>query len=262
VVPSIGRRRRAGWLLVALCAVSILGLLSADRSSRSEPREPVALILAERGAGPGGPADATAPDAGDSPVALAPAPASAELPPVAADEQATAAIPDSVHVTTSSQYYAVEGASISSLLTSLRRHGPSDGSGTWAASTGWVFRWSYQPIADPACRVASAHVELELTGTYPQWDAPDGVAPAVSTAWSSYLTHVELHEHGHQQIAERAAADLVRTLETLPAQTSCDTLAASARATAADLLARHAEAQAAYDRETGHGATQGAVLSE
>ena len=32
--------------------------------------------------------------------------------------------------------------------------------------------------------------------------------------------------------------------------------------TAAELLARHAQAQLAYDRDTGHGATQGAVLGE
>jgi predicted secreted Zn-dependent protease len=72
---------------------------------------------------------------------------------------------------------------------------------------------------------------------------------------------VELHEHGHRDIAEAAANDLARTLEALPGHPSCDALAAAARNAASTLLARHAQTQIAYDRETGHGATQGAVLS-
>ena len=48
----------------------------------------------------------------------------------------------------STDFYAVEGSSLSALLASLRANGPSDGHGTWAANTAWVFRWSYQPVTD------------------------------------------------------------------------------------------------------------------
>lgn len=176
--------------------------------------------------------------------------------------QATTGLPAAVQVTSATTYYDVEGADIRALLASLRQRGPSDGHETWAASTSWVFRWTYQPTLDPVCRVQAAHVSLDLAYTYPQWNAPANVAPTVTTAWRGYLARVELHEHGHRDIAEAAANDLARALEALPEQASCDTLAETARTTAADLLARHSQAQVAYDRETGHGATQGAILGQ
>ena len=80
---------------------------------------------------------------------------------------------------------------------------------------------------------------------YPQWNAPANAAPAVATAWQGYLARVELHEHGHRDIAEAAANDLARTLEALPGYPSCDALADAARTAASTLLVSHGQ-------ETGH----------
>jgi predicted secreted Zn-dependent protease len=205
--------------------------------------------MTARGIGSGGPATSEAPsDTRAAPSDTPAAPLSVEP-------------ADGVRVTYATQHYAVEGSSLSTLLASLRTRGPRDGDGTFAANTAWSFRWSYRTVADPDCRVASAHVDLELTSTAPAWQAPEAASPSLVDAWDGYLTHVEQHEQGHQAIAQSAAAELVQALQALPAQGSCDDLAAVARDTAGTVLARHAEAQAAYDRETGHGAAQGAVLS-
>jgi predicted secreted Zn-dependent protease len=165
-------------------------------------------------------------------------------------------------VTSATTLYEVEGADARTLLASLRQRGPRDGHESWAASTGWVFRWSYQPVADAGCHVQRASIALDLTFTYPRWAPPPDAAATLVTAWQRYLARVELHEHGHRDIAQGAADDLIRTLEALPAQATCNDLAVVARATVDERLTRHAEAQATYDRETGHGATQGAVLAE
>jgi predicted secreted Zn-dependent protease len=178
------------------------------------------------------------------------------------DEQAATARPLAVQVTSATSFYEVDGADIRTLLASLRQRGPSDGRQTWAASTSWVFRWAYQPILDATCRVQAARVDLDLTYVFPAWNAPTNAAPAVASTWEGYLARVELHEHGHRDIAQAAANDLARALEALPGQASCEALAEAARAAATELLARHAQTQIAYDRETGHGATQGAVLRE
>jgi predicted secreted Zn-dependent protease len=206
--------------------------------------------LTAQGAGPGG--SATSSVAND---------ALAAAPPSTLDNATTAPPTDAVRLTTATEYYPVEGSTVRSLLASLRERGPSDGHGTWAANTAWAFRWSYQPVAGSECRVGSARVDLTLTYTYPQWTAPADVAPTVVAAWDGYLARVELHENGHRDIAEAAAADLVKELEALPAQGSCGALAATARTTAGQILARHADEQRAYDQETGHGTTQGAVLT-
>jgi predicted secreted Zn-dependent protease len=183
-------------------------------------------------------------------------------PPGAPSGQTASAAPGPVQVTSATTFYAVEGADVRSLLASLRQRGPADRHGTWAASTSWVFRWSYEAVAQADCRVQRAGVALDLTYTYPQWTPPLGASDTLIGAWQGYLARVELHEHGHRDIAQGAAAELVRTLETLPAQATCDALADSARAAAEALLTRHNQAQITYDRETRHGATQGAVLSE
>jgi predicted secreted Zn-dependent protease len=215
-----------------------------------ERRGAVAEASVDWGIGSGGAAFAMAPDR-----------AVAAAPPELPEEHAPASLPIGVRMRASTTYYDVEGVDLRGLLASLRQRGPSDGHGTWAASTAWAFRWSYRPVAAGGCRVATAHVDLDLTYTYPQWTVPPDAAPAAVSAWQTYLTHVERHEQGHREIAEAAAADLVQTLEMLPAAGTCDQLAASARAAVTERFARHAELQVAYDEETGHGATQGAVLT-
>jgi len=244
--PSGARRFRAYGLYALLVAIAIL----APGTSPAVLTDRAPTGLPYDGTGAGGPLLPAA--SGTVLAAEAPGPP---------DPQTTAATTGAVQVTAATSYYDVEGADIRALLASLRQRGPSDGHGTWAASTSWVFRWSYQPVVDTACRVQVARVSLDLAYTYPRWDAPAAVAPNVTTAWQGYLSRVELHEHGHRDIAEAAANDLARAIEALPGHASCDALAETARATAAELLARHTQAQAAYDRDTGHGETQGAVLS-
>lgn len=253
MLPSTLRQPGGVGSLVALCSLVVASVLLTQPTFESAWHRivgPAPVVLTSQGAGTGGPATSSAPT--DRLAATAPG--------VPGD--GTTAVPtENVRLTASTEYYPVEGASVNTLLDSLRERGPSDGHGTWAANTAWVFRWSYQPASGAECRVGSARVDLALTYTYPRWATPVDVAPGLVMAWASYLDRVEHHEHGHRDIAEAAAADLVATLEALPAQTSCDALATTARATASQILARHADEQRAYDRETGHGATQGAVLT-
>jgi predicted secreted Zn-dependent protease len=255
MLPSRTKRPRLDRL-VALCTVLLAAMclvLIVPNGGWDGLRGPARVVLTEQGAGPGGSAL--------SPVSSASDAVRAVVPPEAPDAQVTPPPADGVSITDSTDFYAVDGSSLSTLLSSLRERGPSDGHGTWAANTAWVFRWSYQPVSDAGCRVASAKVDLALTYTYPRWTVPADAPPGLVAAWDSYLANVELHEHGHRDIAEAAAADLVKMLEALPAQGSCDALTATARTTASQLLARHAESQRTYDQETGHGEAQGAVLT-
>lgn len=252
MLPSTVRRPDKASLLVGLGSLVVVALLtlSVDASRLPWGLGPAPVVLTAEGAGPGGPATSAASDDALAAVSRG-----------TSDDATTAVLTDAVRLTTSTEYYPVEGTNVSALLASLRERGPSDGHGTWAANTAWVFRWSYKPVAGPDCQVGSARVDLALTYTYPRWAAPLDVAPGVVAAWDGYLARVELHEHGHRDIAQTAASDLVRALEALPAQGTCDALSAIARTTAGEILARHADEQRAYDQETGHGMTQGAVLT-
>ncbi len=258
MLPSTlgGRRGRLGMatccaLLVAGLLVGWSALLGTDAGVSGANGEPGVLAGAGRpGAGPGG--ALLVPDGAETVVTV---------PPETPDGASPAIRQTGVSVTASTHFYEVEGADLLSLLASLGQRGPRDGSEVWAARTAWVLRWSYQPVSGSGCRVDAARVDLDLTYTYPRWNAPTSAMPALVAAWDGYLAQVALHEDGHREIAEGAASDLVRVLEALPSQATCVALAGTARMAAGDLLARHAQAQAAYDRDTEHGMTQGAVLS-
>jgi predicted secreted Zn-dependent protease len=124
-----------------------------------------------------------------------------------------------------------------------------------------MFAWTYQPVFADACRAERATVDLRLTFTYPRWAASGEVAQPVADAWARYLANVETHEQGHGQIAQAAATELARAIQAVPAQPTCDDLGPAISAAATDVLQRHTQAQVAYDRETQHGAVQGATLA-
>ena len=175
--------------------------------------------------------------------------------------QTSPAEPFHANVQTVTRLYDVHGTDLRSVLASVRQLGPHDDQGSWAASTSWTFTWSYHPISEGQCRVAAATVDLTVTHTYPHWATSDPLSSEVTESWSHYLANVETHEHGHGEIAETAASDLVHALQAIPPQTSCDDVARLVNSTAREMLAHHAQAQTTYDRETEHGIAQGATLS-
>ncbi|MCC6177241.1 MAG: DUF922 domain-containing protein [Chloroflexi bacterium] len=173
----------------------------------------------------------------------------------------SAALPSNITLSSHRVQYDVDGVDTSSILASIRAHGPHDGDGQWAAATTWTFRWTYRPAVDQSgCRATSATVDLELMYTYPRWTGLDGADRALAGAWERYIGAIDYHEQGHGQIAAQAARELARTIETLPPAASCQDLDIAVRAATGDLLARHAAAQAQYDQRTQHGVTQGATL--
>jgi predicted secreted Zn-dependent protease len=262
MLPSTSRRRPAGLrralisaLVTLLVPIALLVAVASAPHAAPSVHDRVQSALASSTAAP-----ADGGGAGGSLVSRENGLALSTDPFQVPDGQATAMAP-AIQLTSSTHLYDVEGTDVPALLASLRQRGPADDSGTWAASTGWVFRWSYQPIIDVTCQVQTASVTLDLTYTYPHWTPAPATSNTLVSAWEGYLSHVELHEHGHRDIAQATATDLLQALEALPAQTTCDDLANAARATADAILTRHAQAQIAYDRDTRHGATQGAVLT-
>jgi predicted secreted Zn-dependent protease len=131
---------------------------------------------------------------------------------------------------------------------------------TYHAHTEWHVDWHYHYTLQPGggCRIDSVHTLLTATITLP---APADPALADSPAFVTYLGALQRHEQGHYAIGRSAAAAIDQGLLALPAQDSCAVLAAAADAFANQALARARDTEARYDRDTGHGRTQGAVLN-
>lgn len=121
------------------------------------------------------------------------------------------------------------------------------------------WRWRHRFEADGRCRITSVNVALTGSILLPRLQ---GGTSAQNAAFDRYLTALREHEDGHRRIAEEAARDIERTLLSLPEYSDCTQLNAAANARARARLDAHLERERAYDRDTRHGRTQGAVLRD
>jgi predicted secreted Zn-dependent protease len=117
------------------------------------------------------------------------------------------------------------------------------------------FHWHEGP--NGACQMQRVVVYLRLKIEVPRlFDATD----AQRREFDSYIVALRAHERGHSAITRATIDEYVTQLEALPSMASCDELRKRADARGREILAAGRARQAAYDRDTGHGRTQGAYL--
>ena len=167
-----------------------------------------------------------------------------------------------IKTTNRDQFYDVTGSSTAALAAQTQELGPPDETGKrWGGSADAHITWQFTSIADPQrCRVNVVNLDVQTVVTLPRWAAPATVAPAVKTSWDTYVAALSTHEQLHREIAQKYASDLYWALRDLPGERSCPELELKAKAVAQRILQEMASAQVAYDKETQHGITQGAVL--
>jgi predicted secreted Zn-dependent protease len=185
----------------------------------------------------------------------APLPLSPELNAASAADLFVAA--PGVQINTSTSYYVVEGSTWNAVATSLR----ADTAGDWAASTTWQFTTSYlYDVTGRACRAGPVSVVATINYRLPSWTAPAEAPQDLIDTWNRFSDGVRIHEAGHRDIAVAAAVTLADALRSLPPQPSCADFEQSARSATDDLVRQHDRDQVAYDLDTHHGLTQGAMF--
>lgn len=132
-----------------------------------------------------------------------------------------------------------------------------EGGHRYAASTDYSLAWSfaYQPQGDGLCTISKASVAINVLQIYPNWQPP----VAEHKQWDRFVTQLKSHEDGHARLDLAAATDILNNLNHFPV-TDCATIEATANKAAYTRLAALDQANASYDRQTGHGASQGATL--
>lgn len=158
------------------------------------------------------------------------------------------------------RYYEVRGTTAAAIRESLNQAGPvgSDGE-RWDGYTRWSLRWRLQ-LADDAggCRVMAVETAVDIETTLPRWDEPPRADRGLARRWQKYLSALTEHEDGHGRIGEDTAAAIRRSLVRLPAEPTCAEMSQAANVTAEQAVHDAALRERQYDRETRHGATQGA----
>jgi predicted secreted Zn-dependent protease len=160
------------------------------------------------------------------------------------------------------QRYDLQVASGESISRALSQASPIRQNGQiYHAYTGWKVQWNFwwREQRDGRCRIERTRTRLHTIITLPRLGGGDAQQ---RQRFERYLDALREHEQGHHRIGQAAAAEIDAALLATPEYPSCTELQQQANQRANAILQRHAEQERQYDRQTGHGRTQGAWLRE
>ena len=125
--------------------------------------------------------------------------------------------------------------------------------------THWNVRWNFWWQQDGAgrCRITRVATRLRTRVQMPELRTGTATQEA---QFQRYHRALYAHEQGHVQFGRQAAQAIDQGIAALPEAPDCPTLERQANALGHRLLAEQAAQEKAYDRDTRHGATQGAKL--
>ena len=129
------------------------------------------------------------------------------------------------------------------------------------AYTAWNVQWQFwwYEERDGRCRLTRTHTQLTSQITLPRLAGGDAQQ---RQRFEQYLRALHEHELGHYRIGQAAAARIDATLLATPQSSTCSELQQQANQRANAVLQRHVEQERRYDRDTGHGRSQGAWLTD
>lgn len=157
--------------------------------------------------------------------------------------------------------YRISGSGYDELARAMARHGPgTDEIGTRLGLHRADWRWSYRYRRDGRpgrCRLAEATVILRSVIVLPEWSNRSTAPAGMAERWREFVRALRYHEEGHRARARRLGVTLWQSLLGLEAAT-CDALRERAERSARHAIEDGERVQLKYDRDTGHGAAQGA----
>ena len=160
------------------------------------------------------------------------------------------------------QFYDLQVASGQSLSRAINQASPIRQNGRiYHAYTRWQVQWNYwwREQRDGRCQIDLTRTQLHATLTLPRLSGGDAQQ---RQRFEHYLGALREHELGHYRIGQAAAAEIDTALLQTPEYPTCAELRQQANQRANTVLQRYIEQERRYDRDTGHGRTQGAWLTE
>jgi len=149
--------------------------------------------------------------------------------------------------------YAVTGTTANEIRQSIDQNRGRD----YDAYTSWFISWQF---TSSLCDGSGLRITVEVRYSVPDWDPPVDAAPALVESWESYVDALFCHEFGHALHGLDAANDVYDELSSIDAGGDCAAQQALADAAFQSIIDEYAALDIAYDDETNHGATMGAVF--
>ncbi len=157
--------------------------------------------------------------------------------------------------------YTVHAKGLETLLAAINRSTPVKvDDKIFYAFTDTHVRWHYWWHETKfSCTINRVSTIVDVTYTMPALNA---ILADLETkrVWKKYYAALVLHEKGHADIAVEAALAIEKSLLNMPSSSNCRLLSGQANSRAEKILEAYRPQHKVYDRETGHGRTQGAYL--
>ncbi len=132
--------------------------------------------------------------------------------------------------------------------------------GGFDAVTHWWYRYSYnyQEKQNGLCGISDVTLVLHISFLFPFFK-DDGSNASLTAQWNRYFTNLQTHEFGHRDITVQHAQNALAAIQAFP-DAPCQNIVQTVNAYADAQLDVIQQRNAAYDAETRHGETQGAVF--
>lgn len=156
--------------------------------------------------------------------------------------------------------YEVPASNSRSLARALNKTSPIRHDGqTFHAYTTWRVNWNYRWAVDSNgdCRIIAVSTGLNTTIQLPRLV---GGSYSQRERFQRYLSALNQHELGHHEIGRKAALEVDRQLQAMPAMSDCQRLSSAANKLAYRVVNQLKDEERTYDLITVHGRLQGARL--
>lgn len=158
------------------------------------------------------------------------------------------------------QYYSVSPRNRQDLGAAINRTTPIQGGYHGLAE--WNIQWGYRyQNQSGGCRIAQADITLDTQVLMPRLNPNQSFDSSITSAFKTYYDSLLHHEMGHLTHGILAANEVASALLNTPATSSCRTTGNNANRAADAIIQKYNRADQQYDRETQHGATQGARIT-
>jgi predicted secreted Zn-dependent protease len=166
----------------------------------------------------------------------------------------TASAAGAASISKSYSYFSIGGSTLDEIESELAKRGPRvrDSGRRHPGVTQMEFK-SRIGFGEQGgwCRVVQANVTVKAKVILPKWRRPKRADPDVSLIWDTLASDIKRHEESHVVIAKNHARELERALLAIDRQRTCKQTAERIKAVTTKVLARHGEAQDAFDRVEG-----------
>jgi len=120
----------------------------------------------------------------------------------------------------------------------------------------WHFHWHENP--DGRCRMTDVNTDVTTVIQLPRIV---NATPKQEDQFNKFIAALRVHELGHHENGKQAAREIDQGILALPEMGNCQALGTAANDLGYRILKEYNNKDVQYDAITGHGKTQGAVLS-